>query len=106
MGSAPFWLYFPEQWDPQSPWHDRRVRQATNLALDRKTINQALTLGYSRLTDSIFPENFEFYWQPPAPVYDPAQAKQAAGRGRARATASMPATTTATPPTPISPRSC
>ncbi len=23
LGSAPFWLYFPEQWDPQSPWHDR-----------------------------------------------------------------------------------
>ena len=20
---APFWLYFPEQWDPKSPWHDR-----------------------------------------------------------------------------------
>jgi len=31
LGSAPFWLYFPEQWDPQSPWHDRRVRQATGL---------------------------------------------------------------------------
>ena len=37
VGSAPFWLYFPEQWDPKSPWHDRRVRQAANLALDRKT---------------------------------------------------------------------
>src|SRR6266550_2493199 len=24
VGSAPFWLYFPEQWDPQSPWHDQR----------------------------------------------------------------------------------
>ena len=21
-----FWLYFPDQWDPKSPWHDRRVR--------------------------------------------------------------------------------
>ena len=76
LGSAPFWLYFPEQWDPQSPWHDRRVRLATNLALDLKTINQALTLGYSRLTGSVFPENFEFYWQPPAPIYDPAQARK------------------------------
>ena len=23
-----FWLDFPDQWDPKSPWHDRRVRQA------------------------------------------------------------------------------
>ncbi len=22
--TAPFWLYFPEQWDPKSPWHDSR----------------------------------------------------------------------------------
>jgi peptide/nickel transport system substrate-binding protein len=76
VGSAPYWLYFPEQWDAQSPWHDRRVRLATSLALDLKTINQALTLGYSHLTGSIFPENFEFYWQPPAPVYDPAGARK------------------------------
>ena len=71
-----FWLYFPEQWDPKSPWYDLRVRKAANLALDRKTINQALTLGYSHVTGSILPDNFEFYWAPPAPVYDPAKAKQ------------------------------
>src|SRR5207237_3414994 len=29
------WIYFPEQWDPKSPWHDLRVRQDANLALDR-----------------------------------------------------------------------
>jgi len=28
------------------------------------------------LTNSIIPESFEFYWQPPAPVYDPTQAKR------------------------------
>jgi len=76
LGSAPFWLYFPDQWDPQSPWHDIRVRQAVGFALDLKTINEALTLGHSRLTGSIFPENFEFYWPPPAPVYDPARARK------------------------------
>src|SRR6516225_4226591 len=70
------WLEFPDQWDDQSPWHDERVRQAANLAMDRKGINQALTLGYSRLTNSIIPYTFEFYWQPPEPVYDPAKAKQ------------------------------
>src|SRR5216683_1273033 len=70
------WLYFADQWDSKSPWHDERVRRAANLAMDRKGINQALTLGRSHLTNSIIPESFEFYWQPPEPVYDPAKAKQ------------------------------
>jgi peptide/nickel transport system substrate-binding protein len=73
---ATFWLYFPEQWDPKSPWHDKRVRMVASLAMDRKTINQALTLGHSRLTGSIIPSTFDFYWQPPAPAYDPAWAKR------------------------------
>jgi peptide/nickel transport system substrate-binding protein len=74
---APFWLYFPEQWDTRSPWHDERVRRAASLALDRKSINEALTLGLSKLTgNSIVPDIFDFYWQPPAPVYDPDKAKQ------------------------------
>ena len=33
--------------------------------------------GYSQLTGNAFvPRNFEFYWQPPEPPYDPAKAKQ------------------------------
>jgi peptide/nickel transport system substrate-binding protein len=75
VGSAPYWMYFPEQWDPKSPWHDVRVRRAATIAIDRTGINQALTLGFSHLTNSAFPENFEFYWQPPPPVYDPEQAR-------------------------------
>src|SRR5438128_3393727 len=72
-----FWLAFPEQWDAKSPWHDERVRKAASLAIDRKGINQALTLGYSRLTGNPFvPDIFEYYWQPQEPAYDPAQAKK------------------------------
>ena len=25
--NSPFWIYFADQWDPKSPWHDARVRQ-------------------------------------------------------------------------------
>jgi len=72
---ALFWLYFPEQWDPKSPWHDLRVRQAANLAIDRDGMSKALFLGYCKITNSIIPYTFEYYWQPPAPVYDPVKAK-------------------------------
>jgi len=44
-------------------------------ALDRRGINQALTLGHSRLSGSIIPTSFEYFWQPPAPTHDPARAK-------------------------------
>jgi peptide/nickel transport system substrate-binding protein len=74
--AVPHWLDFPEQWDPKSPWHDERVRRAVSFALDRKSINEALSLGYSRISNSIIPDSFEFYWQPPAAVYDPAKANQ------------------------------
>ena len=73
---APIWLYFPEQWDPKSPWHDLRVRQAANLAIDREGMNKALFLGYCKITNSIIPDTFEYYWQPPPAVYDPAKAKK------------------------------
>jgi peptide/nickel transport system substrate-binding protein len=71
-----FWVYFPEQWDPKSPWHNLKVRQAVNVAFDRQAINQAETLGHSRITYSIVPDIFEFFWKPPAIAYDPARAKQ------------------------------
>ena len=73
---AAFWLSFADQWDEKSPWHDERVRRAASLALDRDGINQALTLGFSKITGSMIPQSFDMYWQPPAPVQDQAKAKQ------------------------------
>jgi len=73
---APFWLVFLDQWDQKSPWHDRRVRLAANYAIDRNEINKAETLGFSKITWSVIPSSFEFFWQPPAYPFDPAKAKQ------------------------------
>src|SRR5881296_2236338 len=65
------WLYFPEQWEAKSPWADRRVRLAANLAIDRQALNQAETLGLSKVTASIIPQNFEFSWPAPLHPFDP-----------------------------------
>jgi len=70
------WVNFVDQWDPKSPWADKRVRMAANHAIDRNVINQAETLGFSRITASIIPHSFEFAWQPPLWSYDPAKAKK------------------------------
>ena len=74
--SATWWMEFPEQWKPKSPWHDRRVRLAANLAVDRPGINEAERLGYSRLTGSIIPSVMEFALRIEPYPYDPARAKR------------------------------
>ena len=70
------WLTFTEQWDPKSPWADRRVRLAANLAIDRKAINDAEYLGFGKISSSIVPREFQFYWPAPPYPYDPARARQ------------------------------
>ena len=70
------WVTFIEQWDPKSPWADRRVRLAANLAIDRKSINDAEYLGFAKVSSSIIPHTFAFYWPAPAYPYDPARAKK------------------------------
>ena len=76
LGQVTNWVYFAEQWDPKSPWHDRRVRLAANYAIDRQAINQAEILGFAKLIWSIIPSSFEFYWQSPGYAYDAARAKR------------------------------
>src|SRR5437867_1973814 len=71
-----YWLDFPDQWDPKSPWHDKRVRMAANLAIDRKGINQSEMLGLGKLASSNIPPEFDFALKLEPPAYDPKRAKQ------------------------------
>ncbi len=74
--AAAWWLEFPEQWDAKSPWHDRRVRLAAALAIDKQAINEVERLGFSRLTGSMIPSTLEFALRLEPYPYDLAQAKR------------------------------
>jgi peptide/nickel transport system substrate-binding protein len=50
--------------------------RAANLAIDRQAINQAETLGFSKLSASMIPQSFEGYWPAPLYPYDSQKAKQ------------------------------
>src|SRR6516165_780781 len=96
--SANFWLEFPGFQDPKNPFHDKRVRQAVSLAIDRDAINQAECDGLGRvdgnwINDDVeyaidwpkwehnvdkarklmaaagFPNGFSYDWLTPAPPY-------------------------------------
>jgi peptide/nickel transport system substrate-binding protein len=70
-------VYYADQWDAKSPWHDVRVRRAANLAIDRNASNEALMLGHGLVSGNpIVPSHYDFYWQPPAPAYDPEKARR------------------------------
>ncbi len=71
-----FWIEFADQWDPKSPWHDRRLRLAVNHALNRKAINEAACLGYCPPAGVIVPRVMDYALQVEPPPYDPHKAKQ------------------------------
>src|SRR4029077_18672257 len=66
---------FTDQWDPKSPWHDRRVREAARYALDLESINKNLLLGYGKTHGSMIPDIFDYYVSVPPPKFDPARAR-------------------------------
>ena len=75
-GIGTYYLDYLDQWDPKSPWHDRRVRLAASHALDRQALSEAETLGASRPNGSMVPRKFEFALPLDPHPYDPAKAKQ------------------------------
>ena len=71
-----FWIEFADQWDPKSPWHDKRMRLAVNYALNRQAINEASCLGFCPPAGVIVPRVMEFALQTPPLPYDPQKARQ------------------------------
>src|SRR4029450_11502262 len=71
-----FWLDFPDQWDPKSPWAGKRVRLAARLPLDGHGLHESETPGLSRPVGSIVPRDFEFALPVEAPPHDPARARK------------------------------
>ena len=74
--NAVFYLDFLEQWDPKSPWADRRVRLAASTAVDRKAINDAEFLGFAGITGNIVPRHMEFALPIDPPPFDPGRARR------------------------------
>jgi peptide/nickel transport system substrate-binding protein len=71
-----FWIELADQWDPKSPWADKRLRQAVNYSLDRKAINEAACLGFCPPAGVIVPRVMDFALQVPPHPYDPQKARQ------------------------------
>ncbi|MGE4044912.1 MAG: ABC transporter substrate-binding protein [Acetobacteraceae bacterium] len=75
-GIGTTYLDFLDMWDPKSPWADPRVRLAASLAIDRKAISEAETLGASPPTGGMVPTAFDYALKIDPDPYDPARAKQ------------------------------
>jgi peptide/nickel transport system substrate-binding protein len=71
-----FWIEFTEQWDPKSPWHDKRLRLAVNHSLNRKAINEAGCVGFCPPAGVIVPRVMDFALQVEPVAYDVQKAKQ------------------------------
>ncbi len=70
------WIEFPDQYDPKSPWHDKRMRLAVAYAIDRDGINKASCLGYCPPAGVIVPRVMPFALQVPPFPYDPDKSRQ------------------------------
>ena len=76
FSAAVWFIAFTEQWEPKSPWSDRRVRLAAAHAVDMQAINESERLGFSRLTGALVHRDMEFALPIEQYPYNPAEAKR------------------------------
>jgi peptide/nickel transport system substrate-binding protein len=74
--SANFWLEFPGFQDANNPFHDKRVRQAVSLAVDRDAMNEAESGGLGRVDGNWINDDVVYGIGWPKWPFDPGKAKQ------------------------------
>ena len=74
--SGNWWLAFPGFQDPKNPFHDKRVREAVSLAIDREAMNQAECAGLGRVDGNWINDDVENALDWPKWPRDVARAKQ------------------------------
>ena len=74
--SANWWLEFPGFQDPKNPFHDKRVRQAVSLAIDRDAMNQAECDGMGVVDGNWIDDDVEYGLKWPTWEHNIAKAKQ------------------------------
>ncbi|HEX2173454.1 MAG TPA: ABC transporter substrate-binding protein, partial [Dehalococcoidia bacterium] len=76
FGESVLTIEFPAFERPESPFHDKRIRQAVSLALDRQALTDAETGGLAPTVGNWIPEDWPGALKVPAPQQDLEKAKQ------------------------------
>jgi peptide/nickel transport system substrate-binding protein len=74
--SGSFWLELVGFQDPKSPFHDKRVRQAISLALDRAAMNDAESAGLGKISGNWINSDVQYGLQWPELEFNLEKARQ------------------------------